>query len=142
MCTLVYLAADVSVPLQAWDDARPTFHVRPLDDLESAMIRRFTSRRHLYYVGTREKCGCPFSYGVNPGLDDSPPELEARAEAISNLQSVLREALTASTVVDLLAFEADEWSVPRPARRLRIAELAHRGFAFAPPEVIEIVGAA
>src|SRR5574342_131976 len=64
MCTLVCLAADASIPIRPWDTLRPAFHIRAVDDVEHARIQRYTARRHIYYVGTREKCDCPFSYGT------------------------------------------------------------------------------
>ena len=141
MCTLIYLAVDTPIPLQPWNPGEPSFHVRSLDETENLHVRRFTSRSHTYYVGSAEKCG-PFSYGANPGIDDSPAELQARATAIQQLVAVLEQAMILSTAVELLAFEADDWRMLQHRRQLTIADIANTGFAFVPPEAIEVVGAA
>jgi hypothetical protein len=138
MCTLLYLATDSPVRVQPWDASRPAFHVRAVDDVEEARIRHYTARRRIYYIGTREKCGCPFSYGVEPGFDDSPAQLAERAEAIMCLQELLNRALTSSRWVELIALEATEWDAPRRRRRVRVPDLANVRFAFAPPEVVEV----
>jgi hypothetical protein len=141
MCTLVYLATDGPIPLQPWDASKPAFHVRAADDIEGARIRRHTARRYVYYVGTREKCGCPFSYGAEPGFDDSEAELVVRSESIAALQELRTSALASSPGVELIALEA-EWEAPRRRRRSRVPDLADARFCFTPPEVVEIAGAA
>ncbi len=142
MCTLVYIASDAPIPLEPWDSARPGFHVRHVDDLEQARLRHLTSKARVYYVGTSEKCGCPFSYGANPGVDDSPAELEARTEALDRLRHAVEGALTSSASVELLVFEAAEWTPPKSRRRIRVEDLSTGAFAFTPPEIVQVERAA
>src|SRR5689334_18847034 len=132
MCTLVYIASDTPVPVKPWDPSQPSFHVRHIDDIEHARIRHFTAKPNLYYVETREKCGCPFSYGATPGVDDSPTELAAQAKALRSLQSLLEGALSSSLTVELLAFEAEDWKGPVQRRRINVDDLSARSFAFTP----------
>jgi hypothetical protein len=138
MCTVLYLATDATLAELPWDPASPAFHLRAADDVETAALRRTITKRHFYYIGTAEKCGCPFSYGTSSDIDDSPEELASREAAIEGLQRVVRASIARAGAADLLAFESEHLVRPLAQRMLTPEALGSDTFALYPPEHIHI----
>ena len=79
---------------------------------------------------------------TEPGFDDSSGQLAIRAEAIASLQELVHVTLADSRAVELIALEADVLDAPNRCRQVRVTDLADVSFAFLPPEIAEIAGAA
>ena len=80
MCMMVYIASDCLLPTSAWDETRPSFHVRELVERDEPVRRQF-SKPHVYYVGSHEGCGCGFQYGQYAGFEDDAAGLAAAGVA-------------------------------------------------------------
>lgn len=141
MCTLVYLGAEVPITGSAWSDGAPAFHVRQLE-ISEWWIREMIPTPFIAYVGSREKCGCTFSYGQFEGDDDAPEQLRAKHEDILSLRSLIEEIQNSTQAsLTLLVMEADE-PFKNVGRRQIVSSELHDGFFFLPPEIVTVRNAA
>ena len=109
MCVVVYIAADQPLPLIEWDDQAPAFHVKELVERESAVRQRF-GKPHVYYVGSRQGCGCGFQ-SEYPDMEDDETRA-ASAEDRAQLVTYLGSAFERSDSVELYSCWDGDWSYP------------------------------
>jgi hypothetical protein len=137
MCILVYVASDYLLPTLAWDPARPGFHVVQLAE-RGAPVRRQFSKRHVYYVGSHEKCGCGFQYGEDEGFEevaDLPPKRDSRRRLADFLAAALRHQ---PEVVLFACWDGDEAADPEHRGRVSPADLLGARTFFRERELLQV----
>jgi hypothetical protein len=138
MCMMIYIASDHPLPLAAWDEARPGFHVAELRRRDEPVRRQF-SMRCVYYVGSHEGCGCGFQYGQHEGLEEDPGRLAAAREARRQLSEYLAAALRDRPEVRLFAcWDGDQGSEPAHRVRMQPADLLGDRVHFREKELIVV----
>ena len=128
MCMVLYVAADRPLPLVAWDERDPAFHVTELPDSEAAVRARF-SKPYVYYAGSHEGCGCGFSYGWWDG--DEPERTAPARESVRRLRAYLEAATRAAGPLELYAcWSGDEGDEAWHRRELTPRDFAHDAAEF------------
>jgi hypothetical protein len=92
MCLALYLAASQELPVIAWDDANPAFHVIRLPKKAEGVRKHFRSQ-YVYYAGSEQGCSCAFNY-------------EHEYDSILDLRNYLRNALICLDEVEMFACHA------------------------------------
>jgi hypothetical protein len=147
MCKMLYLAADQPAPLVPWQANNPGFWVREIQETEAGVRKQFT-KPYLYYVGSHEKCGCGFAYGICPTHPNSPFDEGERAEEEAGRESVRRLAEYLALVVAEGAVELyacwDEAQECDPVERgvISPADLGGPAFQFRDGQFLIVQGSA
>ncbi len=89
MCLAIYLAASQELPVIAWDNANPAFHVVHLPKTAEG-VRKHFRHDYVYYAGSEQGCSCAFNY-------------EHEYDAILELKNYLRNALICLNEVEVFA---------------------------------------
>ena len=89
MCLALYLAASQELPVIAWNEKTPAFHVIHLPEKAKGVCRHFHSR-YVYYAGSAQGCSCAFNY-------------EHEYDSIVELRNYLRNALICMDEVEMFA---------------------------------------
>jgi len=89
MCLALYLAASQELPVIAWDEKNPAFHVIHLPKKDEGVRKHFHSR-YVYYAGSAQGCSCAFNY-------------EHEYDSIVELRNYLRNALICMDEVEMFA---------------------------------------
>lgn len=89
MCLALYLAAAQELPVIAWDDTKPAFHVLRLPSGAEGVRKHFRSK-YVYYAGSQQGCSCAFNY-------------EHEYDSIVELRNYLRNALICVDEVEMFA---------------------------------------
>ena len=89
MCLALYLAASQELPVIAWDEAKPAFHVIRLPRNADGVRKHFRSE-YVYYAGSQQGCSCAFNY-------------EHEYDSIVELKNYLRNALICVDQVEMFA---------------------------------------
>jgi hypothetical protein len=89
MCLALYLAASQELPVIAWDDTKPAFHVIRLPKSAEGVRKHFRSE-YVYYAGSEQRCSCAFNY-------------EHEYDSIVELRNYLRNALICVNEVEMFA---------------------------------------
>lgn len=89
MCLALYLAASQELPVIAWDDTKPAFHVIHLPKSAEGVRKHFRSN-YVYYAGSAQGCSCAFNY-------------EHEYDSIVGLRNYLRNALICVNEVEMFA---------------------------------------
>ena len=115
MCQVLYIAADRELPLIAWHEQTPAFHVTPLPEREEA-VRRHFSKPHVYYLGAHTGCSCGFAYG-HLDLRDEKDQTEDTASRASTagLRAYLAQVSRDGDVELYSCWEGD-WYLPAEHR--------------------------
>lgn len=92
MCLALYLAASQELPVIAWDEANPAFHVIHLPKSAEDVRKHFRSE-YVYYAGSQQGCSCAFNY-------------EHEYDSILDLRNYLRNALICVNEVEMFACHA------------------------------------
>jgi hypothetical protein len=92
MCLALYLAAAQELPVIAWDEAKPAFHVLRLPRNADGVRKHFRSE-YVYYAGSQQGCSCAFNY-------------EHEYDSIGDLKNYLRNALICVDQVEMFACQA------------------------------------
>jgi hypothetical protein len=92
MCLALYLAASQELPVIAWDEAKPAFHVIRLPRNADGVRKHFRSD-YVYYAGSQQGCSCAFNY-------------EHEYDSIVELKNYLRNALICVDQVEMFACQA------------------------------------
>jgi hypothetical protein len=122
MCMVVYVASDYPLPMLAWDQTNPQFHVTELSERTEPVRRHFT-KPCVYYVGSHEMCGCGFQYGEYEGYEEEA-DLPAKRESRRRLAEFLSVALQHQPAVEVYAcWDGDEGLAPDHTGRVRPSEL-------------------
>lgn len=79
MCLMLYVSSNEPLELVPWSGAMPAFHVSELGDPGSSVRSQF-STPYVYYVGSRERCGCGFQYGEYPDFQDEAERADKRED--------------------------------------------------------------
>jgi hypothetical protein len=89
MCLALYLAAAQELPVIAWDETNPAFHVIHLPKSAEGVRKHFRSD-YVYYAGSEQGCSCAFNY-------------EHEYDSILELRNYLRNALICVDEVEMFA---------------------------------------
>jgi len=92
MCLSLYLAAPQELPVIAWDETKPAFHVIHLPKNAEGVRKHFRSD-YVYYAGSAQGCSCAFNY-------------EHEYDSIVELRNYLRNALICVEQVEMFACQA------------------------------------
>ena len=87
MCLALYLAASQELPVIAWNETKPAFHVIRLPKGAEDVRKHFRSE-YAYYVGSQQGCSCAFNY-------------EHEYDSIVELRNYLRNALICLDEVEM-----------------------------------------
>lgn len=104
MCIAVYIASDYALPTIGWDEAKPAFHVMPLE-FPVGNLRQYFSKPILYSVGSHHGCGCGFAayeYFDDQGdwvKEDDPQARAARHGLALFLTAALRLQDTVEVII-------------------------------------------
>jgi hypothetical protein len=129
----VYLGADRPLPLLAWDEASPAFHVSELGANEVGVRAQF-SFQHVYYAGSHECCGCGFQLGEVSELNAA--EIPAKRESLRRLAEYIEAQLASGARVQFFAcWSGDEASTPEHRGVVTLADLRGDKFAFLEKEL-------
>ena len=139
MCMAVYLAAEVEPPLVAWDRARPAFTVMELSSKLDHAVRAQFTKPHVVYVGSHEGCGCGFSYGQYPFLQNDGDETENRRDVAALVSYVARLLDTVGEVEIFSCWEGDQGTQADAQRTVRLSEIGGDAFRFGEKELLRIV---
>jgi len=102
MCLALYLAAPQELPVIAWDETKPAFHVIRLPKNADG-VRKHFSFDYVYYAGSQQGCSCAFNY-------------EHEYDSIVELKNYLRNALICVDQVEMFACQTGtEEQVKKPA---------------------------
>lgn len=109
MCLAVYAASAVTLPLIAWDQSRPAFHAAEVaaDD----PVRARFSLPNVRYLGSHQKCGCGFKYGVTPSVAEEAEEEASGRASVEALRAYVACA-AAGQPVELFACWEGEQALP------------------------------
>jgi hypothetical protein len=129
MCLVVYVASDYPLPTQAWDEARPRFHVTAVVEPGHPVRRQFT-KPWVYYAGSHDGCGCGFQHRADDDDEGDPAETTAVRDSRRRLAEFLSVALQHQPAVEVFAcWDGDEGEPPWHRGRLRPSHLVRgRGF--------------
>ena len=138
MCMMLYLASDKPLPLVAWDENNPSFHVQELHE-SSASVRKQFSKPCVYYLGSDQGCGCGFSYGQFVNDDE---ELKSR-DSVLRLSKYLSQAVEIAGPLELYScWHGDEETTPEFNEVVTFeeipSEIGGEAFAFREREFIKI----
>lgn len=100
VCLVIYLAADVDLPVVAWDKAAPGFNVRRS---KRKRVRESLETTCVYEIGAHTGCACGFLSDGNESGDE-----EKTAESRAALRSYVEHAVQASRVELLVCWTGDE----------------------------------
>lgn len=140
MCMVVYLAADAPLPLVSWNPQTPAFHVRALD-ANADSVRVHFSKRHVYYVGSHEGCGCGFSYGQWEG--EKADDVAAARTSVARFAEYLTAATRAAGALELYAcWDGDQAAEPAHRLEMRPPQIGGPAFWFEERTFAVIVPAA
>jgi hypothetical protein len=89
MCLALYLAASQELPVIAWDEKNPAFHVIRLPKNAEGVRKHFHSE-YVYYAGSAQGCSCAFNY-------------EHESDSIVELRNYLRNALICVNEVEMFS---------------------------------------
>jgi hypothetical protein len=89
MCLALYLAASQELPMIAWDETKPAFHVIRLPKSAEGVRKHFRSE-YVYYAGSQQRCSCAFNY-------------EHEHDSIIELRNYLRNALICVNEVEMFS---------------------------------------
>ncbi len=135
---MIYLAADVPLPLVPWDEEEPGFHVDEISETEEGVRAQF-QKAHVVYVGSHEGCGCGFQYGKWPEGTHEPSELALCQASKAALAEYLSEQAGRVGRIELFAcWDGDQEAIPEHQRSLAPAELAKPEFFFLEKELIAV----
>jgi len=124
----LYLGADKPLPLVAWDESAPAFHVEELRPEVTAIRRQFDTP-HVYYAAAHEGCACGFQLDVVPGFVDA--EAPAKRESLRRLADYLETQLALGTTIKFLAcWMGDEQRPPEHRRTVKVSDLRSDAFYF------------
>lgn len=86
MCIMAYIASDKMLPEIKWNEDIPDFNIEELKLTDSYFndLRKTLTKKRLYYVGAHEGCGCGFSFGRYPPLDEDDVEQDRKGKASVN----------------------------------------------------------
>ena len=93
MCMMLYIAANETLPLIAWNKRQPAFNVSNIGRF-SRHVRTQFSKPHVYFVGAHTGCSC--------GFLDSQIESDAKA-SICKLSEYLSNALETTETLELFS---------------------------------------
>ena len=114
MCMVVYLAADSSLPLIAWDEQNPAFNVTELSEYEQSVRGQF-HKPYVYYLGSYTGCSCGFSPDSNGGAELAIKSQEA-------LISYVAQAATSGAVELFVCWEGDWQESPKERLKFKLEE--------------------
>jgi hypothetical protein len=86
MCLALYLASSRPLPIVAWDEVNPAFHV-VLAPESAAGVRKHFRFENMYYAGSHQGCSCAFNY-------------EHEYDSIIQLRNYLRSALASGAEIE------------------------------------------
>lgn len=129
MCIVLFVASDRPLPLVAWREDQPAFHVTPVAGPEAAVASQF-SQAHVYYIGSHERCACGFAYHED---DYGWPEAKAAAvQSVRSLRGYLEAALDEGASLELYTCADGDWTLP-PVHRtvLKLDDIGGAAFELA-----------
>ena len=115
MCVMLYLASDEPLPLVAWNEECPGFHVSDPDPTYDE-VRQWLSKPHVYDLGAHPGCACGFSYGEHPD-HEKPEDVRKSRETVRQLSEYLGRAVTEAGELELYSWWNGEESNPPSVRK-------------------------
>ncbi len=108
MCLAVYIAADSDLATVAWQEASPSVYVEEAKDFDRELRNQF-SKRHIYYVGSHEGCGCGFRRATSAQRDDTDVEARRMQASHQELATYLHQHLDRAGTIEMFAcWEGDQ----------------------------------
>jgi hypothetical protein len=133
MCLAVYLGSDLPVEEIAWNEAKPSFHLKRIKD--SDPVRRQFSGEHVYYAGSHEGCGCGFSKDGEP-----TDELEKCQKNYNALSSALSSALQRGARLQVFTcWEGEQGIEPESTRTATPREMVEASYELRQLELLNVV---
>jgi len=102
MCYAIYIGSDQPLPTSEWNEADRTFYVTHLTD-DTRVVSKHFSKRHVYYAGSHQGCGCGFFSDPDYGDDeDEKREYEDSRADVRALVEYLNKALEKQNTLEFL----------------------------------------
>ncbi|CAI3799814.1 hypothetical protein [Rheinheimera sp. MM224] len=134
MCLALYIASDLKIPITAYNDRIPRFHVTELEKNDFLVKKQFCLP-NVSYAGSNEGCGCGF---FKDGLEGE--ELELAQENYYSLAHCVSALKFKGGKVALFAcWEGDQGTMPKTREKLSVSELTSKAFEFKELAYYEIV---
>ncbi len=125
---VLYIGAEEPLPLLAWDESSPAFHVQDLDSQVLA-VRRQLAVPHVYYAGSHQGCGCGFQLGEYPDPNDE--EAPANRESLRQLADYVEAQIAVGNRLQFFAcWSGDEAAVAEHRRVVKVGDLRSDAFYF------------
>jgi len=128
MCWALYVASDKKLPEILWDENSPAFYTRSLLNIELEQLRQF-SYPNIVYIGSYEKCSCPF---IPSEIDDSETELQEkslREEMSTNLVEYLSQALKKNMHLEMfLCWDGEQDKSPNKKKTVSLKDFSNTKF--------------
>jgi len=137
MCIMVYIAANTELPLVSRFDPANHICVEPIPHTNPPIIPAFT-KRHVYYVGSYQGCGCGFAYDDTPSdsrglmrlfrrlselVWSANEEDKKRRRSVHELVTYLADNINRAGVIELYScWAGEESSNPEQVSAMTIAE--------------------
>lgn len=135
MCMVIYIAADIPLPLVPWDEHAPGFHTTVPQEKKGMSVRKHLTKPYVVYAGSHQRCGCGFF--VDDDSDCDVPEDSRR------LAAYLSEAIRRGSSVELFAcWDGEENRAPKRHRVLTPGEIGKGGLEYGETELLTVVPAA
>jgi hypothetical protein len=134
---VLYIAADVPLPLVAWNEADPGFYVTPVPVDDQAVQPRLT-KPHRYYAGAHTGCGCGLRFGECVADQD---EDRAGRRSLEGLFNFLRDHCTQVGPLELYScWHGDWWEEPAHFRTVQLSTFKlGESFKFYERELIQVI---
>jgi hypothetical protein len=132
---VVFIASSSPLPLVAWENDAPAFHVKELADYEER-VRSHFSVPNVRYAGSHTACGCGFNEGREyPEVENDP---KVRADAIESASRLMRY-ITEHRVEEVYScWSGDEGMGKEFERRIKPDALVAGDFFFRERELLRI----
>lgn len=95
MCDSIFIAATNPLPLIAWDENSPAFHVMEITNEEN-WVRKYLTAQNVYYAGSYQGCGCGYNYFDAPDVDEE--EKLAAQESVRQFRFYLERISQNNTI--------------------------------------------
>jgi hypothetical protein len=130
---VIYIAADNELPLVAWNEDNPRFHVTELGQYGQGVKKQF-SKPFIYELGSNTSCCCGFQYGV----EDEEEKIAAQ-EDLKSLSEYLANAVANGNTVEMYScWNGDEEIKPEYRTVMSPSGFCSGSFRFEERQFIEI----
>lgn len=132
MCMMLYIGADVPLPIIPFNESAPSFHTELLSENDSKIVTHF-STAHVLYAGSSEGYGCGFQHSL---IDSNRNWLNVEDQYdddfrmnMQQLYVYVKDVLKRGSKVELYAcWDGEFEDTPMSKENLSFQELINKDF--------------